>query len=108
MESILRSQVMAIINSGRPISSLEFVTADRRRGTGGDLVECRNWMKVQKDMPVEGRPGFHTKKHTPKVDRNNHSNKTFLIFNPANRSAHPITVHYRLMQSINGKHISNG
>ena len=107
MDTIMRSQAMQIINAGQPFT-LEFVTADRRRGTGGDLVQCRNWMKLRDDMPAEARPGMYKKKHEPKIDAKNHLNKAFKIFNPANRTAHPITVHFRLMQSINGKRITNG
>lgn len=105
-EAILRSEAMALINSGRPFT-IEFVTAHRREGTGGDLLECRNWMKLRKDLPKEARPGEYTPKHLPKKDYRHNEHKTFLIFNPANRS-HPIPVHFRLMQSINGKKITNG
>lgn len=107
MESIFRSQAIAVINTGQPFN-LDFVTADRRRGTGGEYISVKGWMKVKGDLPEEARPGHFKKVHSPKTDRNNHINKTFLIFNPANRGVHPITVHYRLMQLINGKHISNG
>lgn len=106
MDFIMRSEAMAIINKGQPFN-LDFVTADRRRGTGGDYTAVKGWMKLREDLPEEIRPGHYKKKHEPRGDRNNHQHKTFLIFNPANRS-HPITIHYRLMQVINGKTIING
>lgn len=97
---------MVVINNGQPFT-LEFVTADESRGTGGKLIEVRNWMKLRNNMPVGTLPGY-TKKFTPKKDSRNHENRVFRIFNPANKTVHPITVHYRLMQSINGKKILNG
>lgn len=98
---------MALINKGQPFN-LEFVTADRRRGTGGDFMSVKGWMKLRDDLPKEARPGHYTPKYMAKRDNQHHLNKTFQVFNPAHRHAHPITVHFRLLQSINGKRIMNG
>lgn len=108
-EVIMRSKVMAEINSGRPFKSLEFVTADRRRGTGGDLIECRGWMRLREDMPAPALPSFYRKKFERMKNTRQPGNlKSFVIFNPGNRATHPITVHYWLMVSFNGKRIING
>lgn len=106
-ELILRSEAMKIVNAGRPFS-LAFVTADRRRGTGGYWLQVKDYMKLRDDLPADARPRGYVKKHERKRESNNFSNKTFRIFNPANKAAHPITVHFRLIQNINGKQIING
>jgi hypothetical protein len=105
-ELIMRSEAMALINSGKPFD-LEFITADRRRGTGGKIISLKGWMKLREDMPAEAFPGY-TKKIALKRDKANHQNKTFTVFNPQNKAVHPHTVHYRLMQVLNGKRIING
>lgn len=98
---------MAMINSGKPID-LSFITADERRGTGGDLIEVKKWLKMRDDHKPGEAPSGYTPTFTPKKDRQNHLNKTFTIFSPANRAVHPITVHYRLMTRLNGMRIING
>lgn len=104
METIFRSQVMDIINSGKPFD-LEIVTADRRRGTGGEYITLRKHCKLQ-EQKLPGQQASAA--YTSARDRNNHLHKTFIVYNPANPAAHPITVHWRLMQVINGKLITNG
>lgn len=106
-ETIMRSEAIRIINKGLPFT-LSFVTADRRRGTGGDLITVKKWMKLREGLPADQRPAAYQEKHQPLRDSNNHLNKTIRIFNPGNRRVHPITVHYRLMQELNGKRIING
>lgn len=108
-QTILRSEVMREINKGLPFNSLEFVTADRRRGTGGELIHVRNWMKF--DASSAGNSTVH--KHLADTEENkrdpNHiANKTFNIYNPRNRQQHILKVHYRLMLTFNGKMILNG
>ena len=44
MQTILRSDVLKLIESGEPFS-MEFVTADRRRDTDGRLINVENWVK---------------------------------------------------------------
>jgi hypothetical protein len=76
--------VIKAIESGEPFT-LIFVTADRRRGTGGELITLENWCKKA--------PGT-----TPKTVR---------LFNPDNAETHPITVHHKLIQFFNGKRVIN-
>lgn len=105
--SIMRSEAIKAINNGLPFD-LEFVSADRRRGTGGDYIKLKKWMKLREDLPTDTQPRGYHKKFTAKKDSANDKHKTFRVFNPENPDAHPITVHYRLMQVLNGKSITNG
>jgi hypothetical protein len=106
--TIMRSEVMAEINSGRPFDCLEFVTADRRRGTGGKLIITRKWRRLFQDMPLENLPGYIKKKFERMLSTRQGNRKDFVIFNPGLPAQHPITVHYWLMVSFNGKRIING
>lgn len=107
---IMRSQVMAEINSGRPFSSLVFVTADRKRGIGGNLIECRKWIRMREDMGGTALPPHLKAKYKRILNTRSRGRKDkhFVIFNPAQPAAHPITVHYWLMVKFNNKRIING
>lgn len=103
--TILRSEAMKIIHSGVPFSA-EIVTADRRRGTGGDLLTVKNWMKVNKENAIAGDIGINLGDTVR--DPNHHLHKTVNIFNPANRKHHPTKLHFRLLVTFNGKRVLNG
>lgn len=109
MEAIItRSEAMKIIDSGE-FFDLEFVTADVRRGTGGDYISVKNWEKLSGEPAEEAIPGEKKfKKKLLTKDPNHDRHKTFLVYNPSNRSEHPIKVHFRLIQYLNGKRIING
>lgn len=107
-DTIMRSEVMAEINKGKPFKSLEFVTADQRRGTGGKLVLCQKWRRLMQDMALENLPQYISKKFKRLLNTRQGNRKDFVIFNPALPAQHPITVHYWLMVSFNGKRIING
>jgi hypothetical protein len=103
--TVLRSDVLSAAESGESLD-LIFVTADRRRGTGGEIIEVKNWRKVDFD-----KPKTNGKSHTKTITRKNPNhweNKTINIFNPNNRLQHPISVHFRLIQFFNGKRVVNG
>lgn len=104
---ILRSEAMKLVLSGQPFD-MEFVTADRRRGTGGELKSVKKWMKLREDLPNEKIPGSFAPKYRRERDSNNWGNRTLRIFDPADRSQHPITVHFRLIISFNQKTVLNG
>lgn len=106
-EFIPRSEAWKIIQTGQPFN-LDLVTADRRRGTGGEYIELRGWKRLQQETAEEARPGKYQKVYDPKKNLRHREHKTFIAFNPANAAAHPITVHFRLMQFINDKRITNG
>ncbi len=97
---------MNIVDSGQLIN-ISFVTADRRRGTGGKLIEVKQWAKVKEQTPDQNaHPGqMHTPKRDLARDPNHGLHKTFNISNPQNHSIHIHKVHYRLMVTLNGKTI---
>lgn len=102
--TLLRSEAIKIIDSGEPFD-MEFVTADRRRGTGGDLITVSGWCKKSAETIKDIKPGHIPVKKGP-AKRNTF--KTVRIYNPTNSDTHPITVHYKLIQFLNGKRILNG
>lgn len=105
---ILRSKVMEQLDETDGFDMI-FVTADRKRGTGGELVEVRDWQKMDGNTPTERMPGRNRKPATAmKKDPNHWENKTINIFNPANLQQHPIKVHYRLIQFFNRQRVING
>lgn len=104
-ETVLRSEVLRQMNSGIAFN-LEFVKADRRRGTGGQLVKVSGWQKVLAPLPEKAEaPTARKAHHARGVYR---PGKTILIYNPQHRGGHPTPVHLRLMQFFNGKRITNG
>lgn len=87
-----------------------WISCDRRRGTGGDLMTAEGWMVMnpetlqnQKNTSAEGS----TKEDRTTKDPNHKENGTVNIFNPANAGIHPVTVHYDLIQFFNGKRVIN-
>lgn len=107
--TILRSDVMRQLDGGEPFT-MEFVTADRKRGTGGELVKVVGWEKICGIPAEEARPGKTRRSFPSDPIRNpNHRiNKTVNIFNPHSNRAHPISVHVRLIQTFNDKRVING
>ncbi len=107
-ETILRSEVLKQADNGDPFDMV-FVTCDRKRGTGGELITVKQWQKIGTDDPLPRMPG-QLRKTVKAITRNpNHwVNKTLNIFNPNNRALHPIKVHFRLIQFFNGKRVING
>lgn len=102
--TILRHLVLEQIDNGQPFD-LVFLTADRRRGTGGEIREVKGWAKVKFD-PAETRlPGQFSKKRELLKDPAHSTHKTINIFNPANDRDHIIKLHWRLMVFFNGKRI---
>lgn len=107
-EFVLRSEAMRIIRAGQPFN-MEFVEADRRRGTGGELVSVLKWMIVHKGMSdSEVSEAVLSRKTVRRKDPAHWMHKTFNIFNPADRKQHAVKVHYRLILSLNGKKVING
>ncbi len=100
---------MQHIDSGEPFT-MEFVTADRRRGTGGELILVDNWVKMHGQAVEEARPGSMRRRKMEELLKNpdHTNNKTFNIYNSGNRLLNPIKVHYRLIQTFNGKRVTNG
>lgn len=106
-QTILRSKVYELLHSGAPFD-MEFITCNRKKGTGGELITCEGWMKVgggQQSSVSHQQPSVATENTT----KNPHhgANGTINVFNPANAGVHPITVHYDLIQFFNGKRVIN-
>lgn len=102
--TILRSEVIKQLDTGEPFD-LVFVTADRNRGTGGDLIEVKQWIKKSTPQPV-GVVGTPTTVGRKKVQAR--PGAAIAIFNPISKNIHPITVHFKLMQFFNNQRILNG
>lgn len=107
-ETILRSAVLKEADNGDPFDMV-FVSCDRRRGTGGELITVKGWQKMSTEQVAKRMPGQLRKTAMAIVKNPNHwVNKTLNIFNPNNRNLHPIKVHFRLIQFFNGKRVING
>ena len=107
-ETILRSAALKEADNGEPFDMV-FITCDRRRGTGGELIQVKQWQKLDTVEQAEKLPGPIRKTAVAMAKSANHwVNKTINIFNPNNRSLHPIKVHFRLIQFFNGKRVING
>lgn len=107
LDTILRSEALKKIDAGETFS-LAFVTADRRRGTGGRYIIVDGWRRVQ-GTAAQLMPAQQTLTTAAQPARgggkNPHhgTNKTFNIHNPRNPHAHIYKVHYRLFTRFNGK-----
>jgi hypothetical protein len=109
MDTILRSEVLKEVDSGEPFT-MEFVTADRRRGTGGKWIRVENWVK-KVGQPAENFPPGKIRRQSiqqPKKDPDHYRHGTFNIENPGNKALHLHKVHTVLIQTFNGKKVVNG
>ena len=104
MEMIPRYQVMKAIDSEEPFD-LVFITADKRRGTGGKIKEVKNWAKLsaagEDRLPGQYKVTAAIKSRNP----GHFQHRTINIYNPNNPAEHPLKVHWRLMVFFNGKRI---
>ena len=105
---ILRSQVFKEIHTGEPFDMV-FITADRRRGSGGELIVAEGWMKLSYEQQHGGKELKILKEEASaeNKDPNHEDHGTINVFNPANAGYHPIKVHYDLIQFFNGKRVIN-
>jgi hypothetical protein len=105
--TILRSEVYKAIHSGEPFDAT-WITCDRRRGTGGDIISAEGWMKLTSDEVENVAASVSADEATRiKKDPNHPKHGTVNVFNPANSGHHPITVHYDLITFFNGKRVIN-
>jgi hypothetical protein len=105
MGTILRHEVMQAIDTGDPFD-LVFITADRRRGTGGAIKSVTNWVKITAAPPKDmKRPRFGQSNTSRAKNPNHYEHKTINIHNPANPRDNPTKVHWRLIQFFNGKRV---
>jgi hypothetical protein len=109
MDTILRSEVVKLVDTGESFD-MEFVTADRRRGTGGKLILVKGWVK-KVGRPVEDTiPGKNIRRKASDVrkDPDHWRHGTFNIENPGNKALHLHKVHIPLIQTFNSKRVVNG
>lgn len=87
---------------------MEFITADEKRGTGGELIQVIDWQipgRQGKD-PASGSTAAETPitRHTRCPNHDDHG--TLNIHHPETNQIRKI--HISLIQSFNGKRILNG
>lgn len=102
--TIFRHDVLKAIDTGETFD-LVFITADRRRGTGGKVKIVKDWAKVKGDPADIRIPGKQLSQTKLCELRKAAGLKIFNIFNPSDLSDHIISVHYQLMMIFNGKRI---
>lgn len=105
--TILRSEAAALINTGVAVT-LEYVEADRRRGTGGKLVKLVNWAKMNIDTVSSGLPALYVTRDQFRRQVKTLDKEIITMYHPENTMLHPKPVHYWLMCTLNGKRIING
>lgn len=101
---IQRHEAVQAINKGTACI-IEFVEADRRRGTGGKLRKLVNWARLTKDVDVDGLAGIYSSQQTWDRQKETLGNEVIMMYDPDNTMKHPIPVHYWLLCSYNGKRI---
>lgn len=104
LQVIQRWEAVQLINSGVPVT-VEFVEADRRRGTGGRLRKLVNWAILTKDIDTSGLAAHVQRKQTWQRQKITLDNEIIMMYDPDNNMKHPIPVHYWLLCTINGKRI---
>lgn len=111
MEStILRKHVVAQIFSGEPFD-MEFVTADTKRKTGGELISVEGWRVLARDTnkgPAPANTSYTEPLNPDGKDLNHDEHGTVVIHNPGNKRQHFTSVHFDLIQFFNGKRVTNG
>ncbi len=82
---------------------ITYVTADKKRGTGGDIKQCRGWVKC--DLSSQPEPILRKNKisYAEAKDPNHRLHKTRNIMNPVTREIRKL--HLRLIVEFNGKRV---
>jgi hypothetical protein len=94
-------EAIQLIDTGEPFS-LTYVTADRNKGTGGQIKKVTNWVKC--DLATVPEPILRRNKMFEASKNPNHQqHKTKNIMNPATRDIRK--VHVRLITEFNGKRV---
>lgn len=101
-QTIFRHEVLKELDGGEQFDMV-FITADRRRGTGGKIKRVSNWVKIKGGEPVSRLPGEFSRKGGAKKNPQHLEHKTINIYNPVNPGDHAMKVHWRLIIFFNGK-----
>ncbi|MGN6476310.1 MAG: hypothetical protein ACTHKV_03720 [Flavipsychrobacter sp.] len=107
MDTILRSEVLKQIDSGEPFD-LDFITANRSKGTGGRWIELRSWVKVTEDQEKTSAKANASRQTAASKYPDHYRHGTLNLRNPGNKALHIVKVHTALMQIFNGKKVING
>jgi hypothetical protein len=95
-------EVLDLIESGKPFD-ITFVTADRKKGTGGEIKRYTGWVKC--DLSAMPEPVLRRNKIPINIvkDHQHRQHKTKNIMNPVTRDIRK--VHIRLITEFNGKRV---
>jgi len=107
--TILRQQVYEQLFTGEPFDMV-FVTCNRKKGTGGELVSLESWMILHHpDEKTPQNEASDSQADDGKISRDpDHAEHgTVNVFNPANSGVHITKVHVDLIQFFNGKRVIN-
>lgn len=107
MQFIKRSDAIRQIYSGETFT-MEFITADLKRGTGGELIQVINWQLAGQDRQPGGSKAGPTSPAGSSRIPNHDEHGTINIENPGNRSLGIRKIHTDLIQTFNEKLILNG
>lgn len=100
--TILRHEVLVHLDTGASFDMV-FITADKRRGTGGKIKRVKNWQKIV-GQRVDARVPLHIAAGCKKKP-NHHEHKTVNIYDPRHGMQEVSKVHWRLMVYFNNKRI---
>jgi hypothetical protein len=100
---VLRADMLREINAGE-IFDMVFCTADRRKGTGGEIIEVKAWMKVSGEQIVTDGKIRHKTINKLAKNPNHYSNKTINIRDSRNPNR-VRKVHVRLIGFYQGKRV---
>ncbi|THU34250.1 hypothetical protein FAM09_24845 [Niastella caeni] len=105
-QTILRHEVLKELDTGN-LFDMVFITADRRRGTGGKIKRVSNWVKIIGGEQVSRLPGEFSRITSLSLKKNpsHGEHKTINIYNPGNPGDHATKVHWRLIIFFNGKRV---
>lgn len=104
-ESIALYKVIAHIDSGQHFDMV-YVTADRRRGTGGELESLKNWVKhntFDSKKPTDREPKSRIATSLRDCNPQNFRHKTRNVINLKSRKIQKL--HLKLIVEFNGKNV---
>ena len=101
-ETIDLTAVIKHMDSHMPFD-ITYVTADKKRGTGGEIKQQKNWVKcdlsVMPEMVLRKNKMFYADVRNPRHPEH----KTRNIMNPVTRDIRKL--HLRLIVEFNGKRV---
>lgn len=103
-QTILRHQVLQQMDTGGSFD-LVFITADRRRGTGGKIKRVKNWQKICGQRGEARLPAHLATRVNTSKNPEHSTHKTVNIYDPRHAMQDVTKVHWRLMVYFNNKRI---